>query len=181
MQESRALSRLGAEQQRELEPSSAPALGACGCPDVPDLHCPRAGGVGEWAGRNPAWGRAVRSLCRKKSVLSPINFFVFLQYWSCLLELASYVLYLILPWISQADSHLETWLSRQLGGAQVKLSLWSRCQRKVTDHLAESSDTKKEPTFPPWRLSTIYLPWDLPSSSGSEPGIPGQLCWTRLC
>lgn len=83
---------------------------------------------------------------------------------------------LVLPWISQTDSRLETWLYCQLGGAQEKLSLWNRCQHKVTDHLAESSDTKKEPTFPPWGLSTIYLPWDLPSSSGSEPGIPGQLC-----
>lgn len=87
------------------------------------------------------------------------------------------------PAVNLPDSRLETWLSCQLGGAQEKLSLWNRCQHKVTDHLAESSDTKKEPNIPPppLGLSTIYLPWDLPSSSGSEPGIPGQLCRGGLC
>lgn len=81
-----------------------------------------------------------------------------------LLEPARWVLRLVLPCISQADPHLEP--SLPAGGARVELSLWSSRQRRVTDHLAEGSDTKNEPVLSPRGLGAIYLPRDLPSSAG---------------
>lgn len=135
--------------------------------------------MGEGAGWSPLWSRAAHNLCRKKNTFSD-EFLVLLQQWCYSLEPARSVLRLVLPCISPAGPHLGPRLPCQLGGARVELSLRSSRQRRVTDHLAEGGDTKNEPELSPRGLGAIYLPWDLPSSAGPAPGIPGQLCRAAL-
>lgn len=188
LQESRALSQ-GWGWAAEGAGAELSSSAQSGCPDVPGLHCPGAGGMGGGAGWSPVWGKAAHSLCGKNLYSSEF----FCAFTVVILSVRAVTR---CSWSCHESPKqiLEMWLSCQLGGAQVKLSLWSRCQCKVTDHLAESSDTKKEPTFPPGGSVLFIFPGTYPAPlapslafqvSSAEPDCASAVCasteWHVCC